>query len=149
MPLATVKQIRRYPVKSMGGEVLESVQLTAAGLVGDRAWAIRDEVRGQIVGAKKLPGLMNFKARYTQPPAASGSSPAEITFPDGPDDRREYLRAAFRSAPAPGHAVAAAAGRRPGSLPPCPHDARKNGRGVPRDVRRVSRYPTYPNSRRS
>ena len=79
----TVQQIRRYPVKSMGGEVLESVELTANGLVGDRAWAVRDDVRGQIVGAKGIAALMKFKACYVQPPAAGGSSPAEITFPDG------------------------------------------------------------------
>jgi MOSC domain-containing protein len=83
MPPITIEQIRRYPVKSMGGEVLESVELTANGLVGDRAWAVRDEVRGQIVGAKKIAALMRFKARYAQPPAALGSSPAEIMFPDG------------------------------------------------------------------
>ena len=51
MPLATVTQIRRYPVKSMAGEVLDHIELTERGLVGDRAWAVRDEVRGQIVGA--------------------------------------------------------------------------------------------------
>lgn len=83
MPPITVQQIRRYPVKSMGGEVLERVEVTANGLVGDRAWAVRDEVRGQIVGAKRIAALMKFKARYIQPPMAGGSSPAQITFPDG------------------------------------------------------------------
>lgn len=38
-----VTSIRRYPVKSMGGEELASVALDARGLVGDRAWAVRDE----------------------------------------------------------------------------------------------------------
>ena len=83
MQVGLVKQIRRYPVKSMGGEVLDRVELTANGLVGDRAWAVRDEVRGQIVGAKRIAALMKFKARYVQPPTAGGSGPAEITFPDG------------------------------------------------------------------
>ena len=37
-----VTSIRRYPVKSMGGEALDRVELDARGLVGDRAWAVRD-----------------------------------------------------------------------------------------------------------
>ncbi|WP_159451297.1 MOSC domain-containing protein [Demequina sp. NBRC 110054] len=37
-----VVSIRRYPVKSMAGEDLHSVPLDARGLVGDRAWAVRD-----------------------------------------------------------------------------------------------------------
>ena len=39
---ATVPAIRRYPVKSMGGEALERVELDARGLVGDRAYAVVD-----------------------------------------------------------------------------------------------------------
>ena len=37
-----VEQLRRYPVKSMGGEALTSIELTARGLVGDRHYAVRD-----------------------------------------------------------------------------------------------------------
>ncbi len=83
MQIGTLKELRRYPVKSMGGELLEEAELTAGGLAGDRAWAVRDEVRGGIRGAKKIPSLMGLRARYTKPPAEQGSSPAEILFPDG------------------------------------------------------------------
>ena len=41
MPI-TVAAIRRYPVKSMGGESLEHVELDARGLVGDRRYAVVD-----------------------------------------------------------------------------------------------------------
>jgi uncharacterized protein YcbX len=81
--LGRVKEIRRYPVKSMGGERLEEVEIGPQGLPGDRAWAVRDEVRGGIRGAKKIPALMRLHARYPEPPAPRGSSPAEIRFPDG------------------------------------------------------------------
>jgi uncharacterized protein YcbX len=37
-----VAALRRYPVKSMGGEPLESVTLDARGLVGDRWFAVED-----------------------------------------------------------------------------------------------------------
>jgi uncharacterized protein YcbX len=83
MRVGQVKEIRRYPVKSMGGEVLDEVELEERGLPGDRAWAVRDEVRGGIRGAKKIPALMGLQARYVNPPLAKGSSPAEITLPDG------------------------------------------------------------------
>lgn len=34
--------IRRYPVKSMGGEALQTVDFDARGIVGDRWYAVRD-----------------------------------------------------------------------------------------------------------
>lgn len=37
-----VEQLRRYPVKSMGGEALTSIELNARGMVGDRRYAVRD-----------------------------------------------------------------------------------------------------------
>jgi len=83
MHIGTIEEIRRYPVKSMLGESLPAVTLGAGGLPGDRAWAVRDEVRGGIRGAKKIPALMRLRASYPSPPAPAGSSPAEILFPDG------------------------------------------------------------------
>jgi uncharacterized protein YcbX len=38
----TVAAIRRYPVKSMGGESLQAVDLDSRGLVGDRRYAVVD-----------------------------------------------------------------------------------------------------------
>lgn len=52
-----VAEIYRYPVKSMQGERLMSAALTSAGIPGDRAWALQDQVDGGITGAKKLPSL--------------------------------------------------------------------------------------------
>ena len=78
-----VKQIFRYPVKSLGGETLDEVDLAMRGLPGDRAWAVRDEIRGGIRGGKKIPGLMNLSSRYPDAPSVEGSSPAEILLPNG------------------------------------------------------------------
>jgi len=83
MSVARIKEIFRYPVKSMAGESLAAVELGSGGIPGDRCWAVRDEVRGGIRGAKKIPDLMRFAATFPEPPRASGSSPAEIVFPDG------------------------------------------------------------------
>ena len=40
--MASVVSIRRYPVKSMGGESLDAVDIDERGLVGDRTYAVRD-----------------------------------------------------------------------------------------------------------
>jgi uncharacterized protein YcbX len=83
MSIGTVSNIYRYPVKSMAGESLKSVTVGAGGIPGDRAWAVRDEVKGGIRGGKKIPRLMQLSSHYANPPADSGSSPAVITLPSG------------------------------------------------------------------
>lgn len=74
-----VESIWRFPVKSMVGESLLHASITAAGVEGDRGWAVRDEVRGGIRGAKKIGGLMRFAARYDHRPGGS----VTITLPEG------------------------------------------------------------------
>jgi uncharacterized protein YcbX len=105
MSIGELASVYRYPVKSMAGESLHAVTLNERGIPGDRAWAVRDEIRGGIRGAKKFPELMRMSARYEQPPSDSGSSAAEITLPDntkagtGDVDINEKLTRAL------GHAV--------------------------------------------
>ncbi len=81
--VGAIAEIWRYPVKSMVGERLDSTDLGARGLPGDRAWAVRDEVRGGIRGGKVIAALMRLSAAYPSAPAGEGSSPAVITLPDG------------------------------------------------------------------
>src|ERR1700675_2089133 len=81
--VATVKEIWRFPVKSMQGERIQRGDLGLRGLVGDRGWAVRDERAGEIRGAKKLPQLLQATARYTAEPVAGAIPAAEITLPDG------------------------------------------------------------------
>lgn len=84
MELGRIRTIHRYPVKSMGGESLPAAQLGSQGIPGDRGFAVRDEVRGGIRGAKKIPALMQLQARYRDEPEPGRALPvAEITLPDG------------------------------------------------------------------
>lgn len=84
MTTGTIAQIYRYPVKSMGGETLKQTDVGSNGVLGDRAWAVRDEVKGGIKGAKKFPALMQCHARYLDTPTPEAPSPrAEIELPNG------------------------------------------------------------------
>ncbi len=48
----TIAAIRRYPVKSMQGEIVEHVELGALGIEGDRMFAVRDTQTNKILSAK-------------------------------------------------------------------------------------------------
>jgi uncharacterized protein YcbX len=55
----------RFPVKSMLGEELDAVELTEGGIVGDRAYAIRDRETGKVASAKhskRWPNLLDCRA---------------------------------------------------------------------------------------
>jgi uncharacterized protein YcbX len=81
--IGRVGEVWRYPVKSMGGELLRSAPFGPLGMLGDRGWALRDEAAGEIRGAKKLPALMRCQARYDAEPNGEHIPPATITLGDG------------------------------------------------------------------
>lgn len=78
-----VKEIWRYPVKSMRGERLPQATLTSAGIPLDRGWAVRDEKTQTIRGAKHMPKLMLCSARYLSDTCAGLVPHVEIELPDG------------------------------------------------------------------
>jgi len=78
-----VRELWRYPVKSMGGERISTCRMTAGGIPGDRAWALRDELAAEIRGAKKFPSLLRCSARFLAEPEPGQSPAAEIVMPDG------------------------------------------------------------------
>lgn len=94
--LGTVREVWRYPVKSMGGELLQRTMLGPLGILGDRGWALRDQIAGEIRGGKKLPALMMCSARYLTEPDAGTVPPAEVTLPDGSRVRTDAPDAAER-----------------------------------------------------
>lgn len=77
---ARVDEIWRYPVKSMLGERLAECQIGAAGLAGDRAFALIDLEDGKVASAKnphKWASLLSCRATLID------ESVAEVTLPDG------------------------------------------------------------------
>jgi MOSC domain-containing protein len=80
--IGVVKDLFRYPVKSMQGERLSAVDISAHGVIGDRAYALR-EVNGRVVTAKKWANMLEFSSRYEAPPTPGVLAPLRITLPDG------------------------------------------------------------------
>lgn len=69
--VARVKEIWRYPVKSMGGEAISSCLVTKQGLSGDRLWAITDQ-DGDIKSARQWPQLLQMLAQYKDSAPSTG-----------------------------------------------------------------------------
>jgi uncharacterized protein YcbX len=82
--MARVADLFRYPVKSLQGERIEGATFTKTGIPGDRAWALRDDVRGEIASARRFPPLMGLSARFLGEPTESDRSPpVELLDPTG------------------------------------------------------------------
>jgi uncharacterized protein YcbX len=85
--VGTVVSLWRYPVKSMQGEELNASEVTARGLLGDRAYALVDADDGKVASAKnprKWPHLFEYRANYYMAPRLDvPPPPIWVTCPDG------------------------------------------------------------------
>src|SRR5579863_4177836 len=81
--IGIVKQLFRYPIKSMLGERLDRLEIGERGVIGDRAWALREGVNGKVVSAKKFAQMLDCRAAYESPPVEGESAPIKIELPDG------------------------------------------------------------------
>jgi MOSC domain-containing protein len=76
--VGTVTALWRFPVKSMRGEKLDSVELGEGGIAGDRAFALRDPETGKVASAKhpKLwPNMLGCKAAFVETPRLGAEAP--------------------------------------------------------------------------
>jgi uncharacterized protein len=77
--MATIREIWRYPVKSMAGERLESCAIIEHGLQGDRRWAFIDQSpnrAGKWFNIKQHAALMTYRARLVE-------DRVDLVAPDG------------------------------------------------------------------
>src|SRR5436190_24158434 len=85
--VGTIEALWRFPVKSMLGEQLDAVDLREGGVVGDRAFALRDRETGKVASAKhpKLwPNLLACRASFVEPPQPHDElPPVRIELADG------------------------------------------------------------------
>ncbi len=80
-----VAAIHRFPVKSMAGERLDSIEVDWQGFEGDRQYSFYrtgDRSRFPWLTGRELPDLVRFQPRFTQPQSPRTSS-VEIATPDG------------------------------------------------------------------
>ena len=84
--VGVIRELYRYPVKSMAGERVDVAEVAGRGVAFDRVWAVRDEQSGVITGGKRLPALMTCSARFLAAPshgASRASTRVLIALPDG------------------------------------------------------------------
>ena len=85
--VGTIAALWRYPVKSMAGEELDAADVSEAGIVGDRAFAVVDSETGKVASAKhpKLwPDLLFCRAGFVEEPRSEEELPAaRIELADG------------------------------------------------------------------
>ena len=58
-----VTQIWRYPIKSVGGEQLDTTAVTSLGIEGDRGWGLVDEASGFVLTGRREPKLLMATCR--------------------------------------------------------------------------------------
>lgn len=83
MRIGIVKEIYRFPVKSMAGEKLDDCTVGALGIVGDRGWAIRDDRTREITEGSFSPLLMQCAAHYREAPAPGFVPHVDMILPNG------------------------------------------------------------------
>ena len=69
MTIGTVQAIWRYPVSSLGGEMMDAAELDATGIIGDRLWGVVDASSGAIAkpeGEKRWRVTPEVLARTTE-----------------------------------------------------------------------------------
>jgi uncharacterized protein len=82
--IGAVRELWRYPVKSMRGEQIPDADVhRVIGIPGDRGWAVCDDAVGEIRGAKRYPELLTCAAAYSVEPVGDATPRVMITLPDG------------------------------------------------------------------
>ncbi len=61
--MAKIREIWRFPVKSVGGEVITDARVNETGIEFDRAWGITDLATGLTLTARRAPELLFASAR--------------------------------------------------------------------------------------
>jgi uncharacterized protein YcbX len=90
MPIAagTVVDLRRWPLKSMGGEPVDALRLDSRGAGGDRTYALFDGFKGapRRLTAREAPRLLAWSASYAGADVDPADPPVPtLTAPDGRD----------------------------------------------------------------
>jgi MOSC domain-containing protein len=86
MARGSVRELWRYPVKSLRGEPLETAALAPDGLAGDRAYAFHERRKGALrpLTVREAPRMLAWAASYdVADPDSADPPPAVLTGPGG------------------------------------------------------------------
>ncbi|MEX0880923.1 MAG: MOSC N-terminal beta barrel domain-containing protein [Thermoanaerobaculia bacterium] len=77
--------LRRFPVRSLGGETPDECLMQGGGLVGDRIYEMVEVESGAVLSAKTAPLLLRYRARYLDAMVRAGDLEPwiRIRTPDG------------------------------------------------------------------
>lgn len=78
--VGVIREINRYPVKSLGGESLETCFIESYGLLGDRVCSFYDDTKTEwwrYVTARNIPAMLTYQAAFTE------DQEIRVTGPDG------------------------------------------------------------------
>jgi len=94
MKVGHVSETWLYPVKSMAGSRVDSIELDTLGAIGDRSWSMLDAQSGDIAWGKRFPKLMDLAASYVADRPAGrvfgdAVPPVCIRLPDGAEVRSD------------------------------------------------------------
>ena len=78
--VGVVRELRRYPVKSMLGEVVDQARMTERGVEGDRVYGLFDPQTNKVVSVKR-PARWRRLFEFT---ASTEPDGVWIAFPEGP-----------------------------------------------------------------
>lgn len=87
-PVGFVRQIYRYPVKSMAGEALAQATVGWHGVEGDRRFAFRrvaDASGFPWLTAGRLPALLRYRPYYVEQDGPQARLAVRVATPDGED----------------------------------------------------------------
>jgi uncharacterized protein YcbX len=79
--LPPVVALQRFPVKSVGGQLLDEADVTLRGLVGDREWAVYDQ-QGKIASGKHTRRFRRMDPVFALAVRHDGAT-AHVRLPDG------------------------------------------------------------------
>lgn len=96
--VGVVKLLRRYPVKSMRGEALDTATLTLQGIAEDRRYAfVQSESRSEFpwLTARELPEMLLYQPAVagTDRPTVQVTAPSGATWPIESEELRQELAA--------------------------------------------------------
>lgn len=82
MDTMQVAELWHYPVKSLQGGPVDSLEVTAAGIVGDRRWGIVPTDADRVLSAKRVPELLDARVDDDGTPVITLPTGARVAVTD-------------------------------------------------------------------